>query len=222
MKLPIALAVSILCLATSLRADWVIVQHSIAMGKQQDMVIKIKGDLIRNDIGDTMSAIIDDKGSMQLFNHKDKTVMKIDPEVVKSVSAMVGKMMGGGGNAKPVKPKATGEMVKVGEWDTEVYTWEGKIGVGKYYVAKGFPKFEELTTAMDKAIQAMGDPMAALFPSNKDFLGMVVKSEMTKMGQVATTELVSAKEEALDIKAFEAPSGYKEKKLPLLPGGLGK
>lgn len=216
-----ALIASILCLAGSVHADWTIVQHSKSMGKEQDMIIKIKDGMIRNDMGDATSAIIDDKGKMQLFMHANKSVMQVDPEMMKGVAAMATKMMGGGDSA-PTKPKATGEIVKIGEWETEVYTWEGKIGAGKFYVAKDFPKFTELRDAMDKASQAMGNPMQALFPSSKDFPGMIVKSEMTTMGKVSTTELVSAKEEPVDAKIFQAPEGYSEMKLPMLPGGLGK
>ena len=112
--------------------------------------------------------------------------------------------------------------MKVGEWDTEVYTWEGTLGAGKFFVARNFPDFAKLSKIMDDMTKAMPNPMAGQVPMNTDFPGMVVKSVMKVkvMGQEvdATTELVSAKEETVDPKEFKAPEGYTEMKMPKLPG----
>lgn len=220
MKITTALFVAALLAVPSLYADWEIVQKANAAGKDNQITIKIKDDKIRNDVGDTMTMLIDTtKGSVETFIHANKMMMKMDSAMLQSVGAMAGKMAG---DATPTKPKATGEKVKVGEWDTEVYTWENKLGSGKFYVAKDFPHFAELSAQMDKSSKAMSNPMTALFPKNSDFPGMVVKSELTMMGQKTSSELVSAVEKTLPAEDFKAPEGYQEMKVPGLPGGLGK
>jgi hypothetical protein len=106
----------------------------------------------------------------------------------------------------------------VGEHETEIFTWSGKIGSGKFWVAKDFEHFAELNAFQDKLMKAMGNPAAALVPQNSDFPGMVVKSEMSVMGKTATSELVSAKQDVLEDAVFTAPEGYQEMKMPSLPG----
>ncbi len=215
MKLYVALA--LFFAAQSLHADWVIIQKTNTGGKESTMTVKIKDNMIRNDMGDKMTAIINaDAGDIQMFMHDQKKLIRMNAEALKGVGAMAGKFLGDGA---PAKPKATGEKVKVGEWDTEVYTWESKMGTAKFYLAKDFPKYAELNKAMDKISKSMANPMAAMFPSATDFPGMSVKSEMTMMGKVTTTELVSAKEESVPADAFKAPEGYTEMKLPMFPGG---
>jgi hypothetical protein len=220
MKLLITFAI-VLCLAPTLRADWVIIQKTQTKGEDKTMTIKVKGDLIRSDLGTSMTALMNAKdGTAQMFIHKNKSVMKVNADTLKTAAGLANKLLGG--SEAPAKPKATGEKVKVGEWDTEIYTWEGKIGSGKFYVAKDFPNFPELNKVMDKLSKSMSNPMSAMFPSNTDFPGMVVRSEMSAIGTMSKTELVSAKEEAVSDDEFKAPEGYKELKMPSLPGGLGK
>ena len=115
-------------------------------------------------------------------------------------------------------PKATGKMEKVGEYECEIYTWEGKLGTGKFWVAKDFPNAKELNELQDKMMKSMGSPMASLVPQNSDFPGIVVKSEMTVMGKLNISELVSAKQEPVSDDVFKTPEGYQEMKTPGLPG----
>lgn len=185
------------------------------------MTIKIKDSMIRNDIGDKMTVILNgDEGVAQMYMHANKSLMRMDLNALKSASALAGKFLGGDSGPAP-KPKATGEHVKVGEWDAEIYTWEGKIGAGKFYVAKNFPHYAELNKAMDKIGKSMSNPMANLYPDHADLPGMVVKTEMTVMGKPTTTELVSAKEGPLSAEEFKGPEGYEEKKMPNIQGLFG-
>ena len=210
----------VLFAAQSLRADWVIVENNIAGDQNKPTTIKIKDNLIRSDMGDKMTVLLNaTDGSVQMFMHAKKTLIRVNPATLKSMSALAGKFLAGGDDGLPVKPKATGEKVKVGEWDAEVYTWQSKIGSGKFYLSKDFPHFSELNAAMEKISKSMGNPMSSLYPSYADFPGMVVKSEMSMMGKPTTTELVSVKEGPLSDADFKAPEGYTEMKLPSFPGG---
>jgi hypothetical protein len=214
-------AIGFLFLSSSF-ADWVIVQKTAAGGKEQEMKMTIKDNLARTDIGAEMSMIMDTTtGTMEMFMHTQKMMMRMDKGMMSAAMALAGQL-GSGNDAKPAAPKATGEKAKVGQWDTEIYTWSGKLGEGKFYVAKDFPGYEKLAKVMDEMTKAMGNPAAAMAPQSSDFPGMVVKSEMKVMGQNATSELVSAKEEAVDPKEFKAPEGYNEMKMPNIPAGAGQ
>lgn len=215
-KLAPLLAV-LFCLSSA-RADWVIVQKTTRDGGETAMTLKIKGDQARVDMGDAMSALMGAEG-MTMIMHQQRVMMKMDAATVKQTmeaAAKLGGVQGGGPTAKPV---ATGQTEKVGEWDAEIYTWEGTMGKGRFWVAKNFPKFAEINAVSDKMGKAMGSPMSGMAPQASDFPGMVVKSEMTMMGKTIVTKLVSATEQDIDAKEFAAPEGYQEMKMPSLPGG---
>jgi hypothetical protein len=201
----------------TLLADWTITQKNTTDGKAENMVIKVKGDKTRADVGDQMSVISDAAaGEVTMFMHAQKMMMKMNGDSMKSIMALAGQMLGKG--STPVKPVATGKMEKVGDYETEIYTWSGQLGSGKFWVAKDFPGFAELNAVQDKLMKAMGNPAASFAPQNSDFPGMVVKSEMNVMGKSALSELVSVAKDPVDEAIFKAPEGYQEMKMPSLPG----
>jgi hypothetical protein len=201
----------------SAHADWTLIQKTTTDGKADEMIIKVKGDKTRADIGQKMSMISDaTTGEIVMFMHEQKMLMKMNGDSMKGIMALAGNLLGKG--EPPAKPVATGKLEKVGDYETEIYTWSGKFGSGKFWVAKTFDHFAELNAIQDKLMKAMGNPAAAMAPPNNDFPGMVVKSEILVVGKTATSELVSAKQEALDDAVFTAPEGYQEMKMPSLLG----
>lgn len=198
-------------------ADWTITQKNTTDGKAENMVIKVKGDKTRADVGDQMSVISDAAaGEITMFMHAQKMMMKMNGDSMKGIMALAGQMLGKG--SVPSKPVATGQMEKVGEYETEIYTWSGQLGSGKFWVAKDFPGFAALNAVQDKLMKAMGNPAASFAPQNSDFPGMVVKSEMNVMGKSVLSELVSVAKDPVDEAIFKAPEGYQEMKMPTLPG----
>lgn len=202
-------------------ADWVIVQTTTTEGEDKQTVTKIKGEQARVDVDKQTSVIAGPEGMMMLM-HAQKILMKMDLATMKSTIEMTAKNLPGGGNQEVPKPVATGQREKVGEWETEIYTWEGPLGKGRFWVAKNFPKFEEINAMNDKLGKAMGSALAGLAPQASDFGGMAVKSEMTMLGKTMKTLLISAKEENVDAGEFLAPEGYSEMKMPAMPGGTPK
>lgn len=200
-------------------ADWVIVQKSSAAGQERETTTRIKGAKARADVGADMSMIVDgDLGVTIMLMHQQKVVMKMDANAVKGLVDVAGKLFGSQGGAES-KIKATGQKEKIGEWDAEIVTWEGKVGSGRFWVARDFPDFKEINSVSDKLSAALGNPMSSLLPKSGEFDGMVVKSETTLLGQTATTELVSVKKQEVEPSQFEVPAEYKEMKLPGFPGG---
>jgi hypothetical protein len=151
---------------------------------------------------------------MVMMMHAQKMMMKMDLTTLKASLEKTGKGPGGQPTAKPV---ATGQKEKVGEWNAEIYTWEGTLGKGRFWVAKDFPKHAEISAISDKLGKVMGGAVSGISPQASDFDGMVVKSEMTMMGKSVVSHLVSAKEETLDANEFVPPAGYEEMKMPGAP-----
>lgn len=204
--------------ATFASADWVIVQKTTTEGQEKETVTKIKGEQARVDVDKQMSVIVGAEGMMMLM-HSQKIMMKMDLATMKSALEAAAKTSAPLDKEQKSKPVATGQKEKVGEWEAEIYTWEGPLGKGRFWVVKEFPKFAEIAAVNDKLGKAMGSAMAGLAPQATDFNGMVVKSDMTMMGKSMTTLLVSAKEQDVDVKEFAAPEGYNEMKMPVMPAG---
>jgi hypothetical protein len=214
MKTPALVFAVLLFACTFARADWVMVQKTDADGKESEITTRIKGDQARVDMGEKMSVIVGADG-MTMLMHAQKMMMKMDLAAMKAAVAMVGK---GKADQPAAKPVATGQKEKVGEWDTEIYTWEGQMGKGRFWVAKNFPKYAEISAISDRLGKLVGSSMAGMAPQASDFDGMVVKSEMTMMGKKVTTLLVSAKEQEVDSKEFIPPQEYNPMTMPVIPG----
>lgn len=209
-----------LLLTQPLLADWVMVQKTSieGQGEPQDITIKLKGDEARMDLGTQMTLLSNSTtGEMKMYLHAQKMVMNMNGDTVKTAMALAGQFLGKM-DEKANKPKATGQKEKIGSYEAEIYSWKGKLGAGKFWVAANFPNYQALNALQDKMSKAMGNPAASLAPQSSDFPGMVVKSEMKMLGKTTVTELISAKEEAVSDDVFKAPEGYQEMKLPSLPG----
>jgi len=205
--------------ATLASADWVIVQKSGFEGQEKEMSTKIKGDKARVDVTGEGTVIVGPEGMVMLM-HPEKIVMKMDMETVQLTMDSAAQKAEQPAAAAAIKPVATGQKEKVGEWEAEIYTWEGQTGKGRFWVAKDFPKYTEINAANDKLGKVMGGAMSGLSPQATDFKGMVVKSEVSMMGKTLTTQLVSAKEQELDAKEFVVPAGYTEVQMPMLKSGV--
>ena len=215
MKTSIFSILMLLLAAAFARADWVLVQKTDTAGQENVVTTKIKDEQARVDMGDKMTVIVGAEG-MTMLMHAQKMMMKMDLATMKAAMEMAGKAMPG--QQPPAKPVATGQKEKIGEWDAEIFTWEGQMGKGRFWVAKDFPKHKEISAINDKLGKVVGRSMSGLAPQASDFDGMVVKSEVTMMGKSVTSQLVSAKDEAVDPKEFVLPAGYNEMKMPAMPG----
>lgn len=215
MKLLVHSFLALCCAATLAHADWVMVQKSAVDGQVKDTTTKIKGEQARVDVAGEMSVLLDASG-MTMLMHAQKVMMKADLATMKALVESAKKTTGGAA-ATTAKPVATGQKEKVGGWDAEIFTWEGPLGKGRFWVSKDIPKYAELNAVSDKLGKAMGSTMAGMAPQATDFDGMVVKSEMTLMGKTVVTTLESVKEQALEATEFTAPEGYTEMKMPTPP-----
>jgi hypothetical protein len=211
----------LLSAASVAHADWIIEQKTTTEGQEKKTVTKIKGEQARVDVDGQMSVIAGPDGMVMLM-HPQKMLMKMDLAAMKAAIEMTAKNLPVTAGQPVAKPVATGQKEKVAGWEAEIYTWEGQLGKGRFWVAKDFAKYEEINVMNDKLGKAMGNALASLAPQASDFGGMVVKSEMTMLGKTVSTLLVSAKEQEVDAKEFTLPEGYNEMKMPAIPGGAPK
>ncbi|HUA68457.1 MAG TPA: DUF4412 domain-containing protein [Candidatus Saccharimonadales bacterium] len=208
--IPFALALSLV----AARADLVLKQNIESSMLNGTITTQIKGDKIRVDIPSSpqgsMSTIMDlSSGDSVTLLHQQKTAMKFPGTEVKQ---MVENMKAAGTNAPPPQFHDTGKAEKVGEYDTEVYSWSSPDGVNQtVWVAKNFPDYAQIKVQMDK----LNDSQVAQLtrgtaPDVGALPGMVVKTQMEMNGQKITSTLVSAKEEPVDASIFQTPKDYQE------------
>jgi len=129
---------------------------------------------------------------------------------------MMKKQMGNA-SAEPPKPQATGRTEKIGDYQTEIYTWSNSTGMSAtLWVAKDFPNYKKINEQLDRLSKSAAGGMGkGMGPDLGTLPGMLVKSEEAVLGQKVTTTLVSAKEAPVDDSVFETPKDYHEMTQPV-------
>ena len=202
--------------AAGARADLVLQQQIATPNYTGVTTMKIKGTKVRMDMfageSNAWSNITDlNTGESITLVHAPKTFLKTLGKPAKPARPA------GAPSAAPV-PRPTGQTQKVGDYDTQLYTWSNTRGIkGTAWVAKNFPDYERIRTDIAVLDRTTGDddtsPMLSTLP------GMVVRSQVAGGGETLTLALISAKEEPLDSSLFAVPRGYKElpKPKPVTP-----
>jgi Domain of unknown function (DUF4412) len=218
------LSVTALCSLTLMTAsaDWVMESKVENPQMNSTIMTKIKGDRMRMDIATgpmgAMSTILDavSGDSVQLV-HAQKMAMKISGSQMKQQIEIMKKNSGLDANTKSEAPKATGEKVKVGEWDGEIYTWSDGKNQARFWVASNIPHGAELKALSAKVkAGAMGGAQAG--PDETALPGIVVKSEAVAMGVTTTMTVTSIKEQAVDAATFDTPKDYNSIGVPSMGG----
>lgn len=218
----------ILCLALLLAAsltahgDVVIEQKVESPAMNGAMTTKIKGDQARMDMPTPAGAatvLLNIKtGEMTSLIHAQKLAMKLSLDAVKQQTEAAQKQAGFDAT-KAEKPKATGVMEKVGEWDAEIYQFNVGTMTGKIWVAKDFPDAQLIKDELRKISAASA---SGFDPNKLDVPGMIVKSQMATPVGAMTTTLIKAAIAPVAEGEFTLPTGYQEMKMPTLPGAAPK
>ena len=208
---------------TAARADFIIEQKVDGLGQQSgNITVRIKDTKARAELSPQISYIIDGaSGDSITLMHAQKSFMKVSAEQGKALMEQMQKTASTGGT--PAKPVNTGQKENVEQWPAEIFTWSSGALAVRYWVARDFPNAAAIQSAMDKARSGgLGALNKNLLPSNSDFPGMVVKTEMKTKGKIVTSTIVSVKEEPVDAKQFEIPADYKELPTPALDAPAAK
>lgn len=199
---------AVACTAAGARADLVLQQQIITPNYNGVAAMKIKGTKIRMDMyagqPQALSTITDlNTGETINLMHNQKLYLKSPGQPMKQAKSS-------GTASKVPVPRATGKTQKVGDYDTELYTWSNDRGItGTVWVAKNYPDYARIRAdfaVLDKTAGADTD----MTPALSALPGMVVRSQVTGGGQTITVALISAKEEPIDASLFQTPANYKE------------
>jgi hypothetical protein len=222
MKPLFTLLAATFALSVTASADWVIDSKIENPQMNATTVMKVKGDKIRTDITGgpmgAMSSIMDTANgdSIQLL-HAQKMAMKTSAAQMKQTMEMAKKMSGLKDGPSTVKPQATGQKEKVGDYECEIYTWADGDATGKYWIAKGHPQAKALLS-LDKKMRASAFGGAQSGPDMSLLPGPALKTETGAAGVKTTMTILSVKEQAVDTKEFDVPAGYQSMEMPTLPG----
>ena len=212
----IFISLALVC-AAGARADLVTQQQIVTPNYNGVAAIKIKGTKIRTDMyagqPQAWSTITDlNTGETITLLHSQKMFLKTPGTPMNQARSA------GTASRAPV-PRPTGKTQKVGDYDTELYTWTNSRGItGTVWVAKNYPDYARIRAdyaVLDKTAGADTD----MTPALSTLPGMVVRSQVTGGGQTITLALISAKEGPLDASLFGIPRDYKEvpRPTPLKP-----
>jgi hypothetical protein len=220
----ILICFALACTVVAARADLTIKQKVERAAVSSDTTTQIKGDKVRVDMGE-ISTIMDLSTSDTItLMHKSKMAMKLSGVQMKQMMDAMKKQMGAAAdNAEPPKPQATGKTEKVGDYNTEIYTWSNTNGMTAtmtMWVAKDFPNSKNIKEQLAKVKKSTAGGMSkGMAPDDSALPGMVVKTQAEVLGQKITTTLVSVKEETLDASLFDVPKDYSYQDMPQ-PGAM--
>jgi hypothetical protein len=207
-------------------ADLLIEQSVESPVQNGKLTLKVKGDKVRVDMtagpAGAISTVMDTAtGDTVTMIHAQKMVMKISgAQARQAMEAMKSKAAQGGDAAAPAKVQPTGRTEKVGEYNTEIFTWDAHGMKQTLWVARDYPDYASLKTELQKINNSSAAGMAkGLTPDLAELPGMVVKSETETNGQKFTTSLVSLKKVPVDAALFEVPADYQEMGRPGAGGG---
>ena len=204
------------------RADLVLQQNVESAMLNGTITTQIKGNKIRVDMPSSpqgaMSTIMDlSSGDSTTLFHERKVAMMVPGAEIKQMAENLKKARANAGtNAAPPEFRDTGKTGKVGNYNTEIYTWSSPDGASQtVWVAKDFPDFAKIKVQMNKLNDSpVGRMSKGAAPDVNTLPGMVVKTQMEMNGQKVTTTLVSAKESSVDASIFQTPKDYQQMNQP--------
>ncbi len=222
MKSFLATAAATLVLVVTASADWVIEAKIENPQMNSNTITKIKGDKVRTDIASgpmgAMSSIIDAAtgDSIQLM-HAQKMAMQTSAAQMKQAMEMAKQISGVKSDAAPGKPQSTGQKEKVGDYECEIWVWKSENAETKFWIA---PKHPQAAALKEMETKMRGGALGAA-QSTVDLSvlpGPALKTESSAMGVKTSMTILSIKEQAVDAKEFEIPTGYQSMAMPALPG----
>ena len=213
---PIPILAALLAALGCARADLVIQQRIEGAGQNGTVTtLRLKGNKLRVDIASRagpVSSVMDmDTGDSMTLMHGQKLVRRMGGAQTKETIEDLKKKAGKVPDPAVAKPEATGRKEKVGEFNTEVFTWKGANGVQTMWVTKDLPNYAKVKAQFDLISKSpTASQQRGLAPDMTTLPGVVVKTELDKAGQKFTSTVLSVKEEELNPALFEAPPDYRD------------
>lgn len=209
--------ITLVATLSAARADLVIKQQVQGGGHQGEMTIKIKAERARADLAEPVSIVTNAaSGETLVLQHRRKQFTRISAEQTLALAAQIEKAKKQS-DAQP-SLKKTEQKEKVGEHETEVYTWQAGSLKMKFWVATQYPNGAAVQQQLDRLQNAgLAGAAAQMMPKAGEIPGVRLKTEIEIGGEKVTTTITSIKEEAVDEKLFTPPKGYVELPAPSVP-----
>jgi hypothetical protein len=203
-------------------------------GQSGEMTVKVSGDKVRTDIipksrdpngspAVAVSTIADTTtGETITIMHAQKTYLVIPAAASKAMAEQMARVMqqngGGAAAGNALAPKATGKTDKINGYTAAEYTFGSGNLKATYWMSTDFPNGKAVNDALAKFRQgSLAEMTKAFAPDTSTLPGVPVKTETDFNGQKVVTELLSATEATVDPTEFQAPAGYTEMKMPVMP-----
>jgi len=217
MKKAILAFATIVCLVLTAKADYIIKEEIEHSGKVQPISIKIKGTKTRIDVAGTNSVITDTAtGDMTVLMHGQKTLMKVNAEMVKAQMKALKELSGQKSDVSAeVDLKPTGNHEQIDGYDTEEYTTDVNGVPTSLFIAKSYPDYQQIVAAI---YQIQNSPVVAeahglVIPPEK-LPGLPLRTVHTINGQKLVVNITSTQKTDLPDTDFSVPADYKELSLP--------
>ena len=207
----------LLLLATScLRADLTLTQklESPAQPQPMTIVMKVKGDMMRNDMGTTASTLMDLKsGGVVSLIHSQKAALRMPAELLKMAREAAAQKSAGGG-ATDIKP--TGRKETINGFSCEEYAGTSNGHKIEVWLAKNIPEATLIQEHLKKLDATANPAGSALKQLGIEGLPVRTTIEIPGMGKTTMT-LLSIVSNPLPDSDFKVPAGYSEMQAPVLP-----
>lgn len=194
---------------TLAHADFIVEQTTESPFGAGDLVFKVKGDRARVETPDSnggASVTLIDLVSGRLTNliPSQKVAYQVDLAAARQKAEAA--MRAAGLDVSALKPVATGQKDRVGDWAAELYTVSLGGSEMRLWVSTVFPHGREIREQMARFTRAASG--GALDPNTFAVPGLVVQSSADVPQGKMLTRLKSVKEGDLPASDFVVPEGY--------------
>ena len=196
-------------------ADLVLAQRIEGTGQTgTTATLRLKGSKLRVDLetrAGPVSSVMDlDTGDSVRLMHDQKVWTRLSGAQAKEATDFLRKEAGKNAETHLGKPEAAGRKEKIGEFNTEVFTWNGANGVQTIWVTKDLPNYAKVKEQFDRISKSASPDLTSL-------PGVVVKTELERAGKKFTATVFSVKDEEQNPALFEAPPDYRESEKRVKP-----
>ena len=200
-------------------ADLTVVQSVESNTGTHKVNLKIKGERARVEVevNPNVSMIVDSKsGEVIKIEHDQKTFLHFDKDKVKEIEDR----MRATSSLEIATPKPTGTKEKINGYEAEEYTAETPTYKASYWVAKTYPRFQEILTQMKLLQKSIFASVRKPMPEYYDFPGLPIRTKIKFQDQPEVTITITSVSQApLPDSDFSAPPGYTKMELPVWRAG---
>ncbi|MBV9673555.1 MAG: DUF4412 domain-containing protein [Verrucomicrobia bacterium] len=194
------------------KADFILKEDIESAGQVEPMTLYLKEMKCRLDVSARTSAIIDSAtGDMIVLIPQQKIYLRISAEQLKAQADAMKNIAAGQGSKNDIQLTPTGNRQTISGHDTEEYQATINGVKSKIFIAKDFPDYLPLVTALYNLQNGPGLEAFRMMPIPPEkYPGMPMRTEVDVMGQKITTTVTSVEQVPIADSEFSVPSDFKE------------